>query len=215
MVGSGRRAVPSTWVVVSVAAVAVWVLFPLAVAGATTLAGLDVQPAAGADAYWLLLGVAAPVSLLAFPYGLAVGLVTLPALRRFGLGYVSSGTAALAEWRPRARDHVGAATLYAMLTTLAAGAGLATALRLFAGGGIDPGSGAGYTVALMVFGGLFVAGAFFAVQCYGHTADETGLDGRHLAGYAAYALALLSSPFVSLAVLDRLLPRLDVWSFVL
>lgn len=218
MATSERRTLPSTWEVAALAALAAWLVLPLLVVGATMLMGVPVDTPAPGEHYWIFVVAAAVVSPLAAPYGCVLGFVTMPLHRRLGAGYATAVSPSSDVDGAGDVGHVLAAILLAVLTTFAAVAVLATRSWL-AGPGIAPIPGRvlanpAVSLAMLCLAGSFVAAPFLFSQGY-RVAAAGALDGREVAVYAAYALTLLPSPLVALAVLDWLLSGVDIWSFVL
>lgn len=208
MAGDRWRPSLSTPEIVAVAVLAVVVALPLALVGLATATGIDVDQRRLFEEYWVVLGALAVGSLLSVPYGLALGLATLPVAARTGLGY---GTPDAAAGSNRELDHVSGAVLYVVLAAVAAGHVL-TAFLTVAGtptlvGSLDSALGP----ALLLAGSGVVASAFLAGQLYQYVSEDVAVDGRAVAGYALYAVGLLPSPFATLLVVDWLVPAFDLF----
>ena len=208
---AGDRSQPSlsTPGIVAVALLAVVVALPLALEGLATTTGIDVDQPSLFGEYWVVLGALAVGSFLSVPYGLALGLATLPVAARTGLGY---GSPDATEGSGLGLDHVSGAVLYVFLAAFAAGHVLTTSLTVAGTPTLVGSLDSAFGPASLLAGSGVVASAFLAGQLYQYVLEDVALDGRTVAGYALYAAGLLPSPLATLLVVDWLVPAIDVFA---
>lgn len=202
MAPDDRSSIPSTPVSVSLTVVGLTIALPLALVGLSAVTGVDAGPGNVFQDYQVFLAVMAAVSLLAVPYGVALGLATVPVAVRTGIGY---GTGTRTSMGRRLLDHVAGAVLYAGLTTFAAGLALWTSVRLAGPVTLLESLGTGLGPASLLGGGLLVAGTFLGGRLHRRHDRDPGRDGRRVGICSLYAAALLPSPFVALILLEWLL----------